>query len=353
MTIVYIEIEESKSKHKIWKKTIVAVCDVCKKQFKRKWTESSQQKIEICSRNCRYEGLSKNGILYQKNKQRYFKNHGIYFCTQNELTKEKCKSTMVKNHGVSCIFQRPDIRAHALSQAWSFEAIEKREQSIIDEYGSREKFTEINLEKGKKSLFENWGVSHNFQIEWVKENRKQTWIDNWGVDNPFKSEEIKNIAKQTMIKRFGVEFFPQSIRFKTLMIVNSKERCKKSHQTMKRNGSYKVSVPENKLFEILCQQFGYDNVERQVFMNSCWPIDFYVKPPIDTYYQCDGVYWHGLNRRPEEIAKFKTERDVNIFQKLITDKKQNEWFFKQNLRLVRITDNELKHFPIDFILKKL
>lgn len=64
---------------------------------------------------------------------------------------------------------------------------------------------------------------------------------------------------------------------------------------------------------------------------------FYI-PEIDTYVQFDGVYWHGLDRPLEEIAKYKTKRDVQIYKKWLSDREQDRWFKEQGMKLVRITD---------------
>ena len=108
---------------------------------------------------------------------------------------------------------------------------------------------------------------------------------------------------------------------------------------MKRNGTYGKSKPEDHLYEILCEMFSADDIERQVTVHK-WPIDFYVKS-IDTYIQFDGAYWHGLDRPIEVIAEHKTPRDVQIHKKWLTDQRQNEWFKEHNMKLIRITDPEL------------
>lgn len=120
---------------------------------------------------------------------------------------------------------------------------------------------------------------------------------------------------------------------------NTLEACVKRHQTMKRNGTYRKSSVEDALYEHLCVQWNIENVIRNVFVNQRWPIDFYIKS-IDTYVQLDGIYWHGLDRPIEEIMKFRTKRDVQIYKKWLTDREQDRWFNEHGLKLVRLTDSQ-------------
>ena len=107
---------------------------------------------------------------------------------------------------------------------------------------------------------------------------------------------------------------------------------------MKANCTYgKSSKPEEKLYTLLCAWFDVDNVSRNVFVNSRWPIDFYIKS-IDTYVQLDGIYWHGLDRPIEVIAEHRTKRDAQIHKKWLTDREQNRWFSEREMNLVRVTD---------------
>ena len=117
---------------------------------------------------------------------------------------------------------------------------------------------------------------------------------------------------------------------------NSQKACKKRHETMKQNGTYRKSSVEDALYDFLCQKYGAEDIERNRYMNR-WPIDFYIKS-INTYVQLDGVYWHGLDRPIEVVAEYRTKRDVQIHKKWLTDRRQDEWFAERQLKLVRLTD---------------
>lgn len=98
------------------------------------------------------------------------------------------------------------------------------------------------------------------------------------------------------------------------------------------------SKAEARFGDLLRERFG--EIKHQKWVNG-WPIDFYI-PSIDTYVQFDGVYWHGLDRPIELIRASKLVRDQAIVKKWETDRKQDEWFATQRLRLVRITDMDLR-----------
>ena len=69
-------------------------------------------------------------------------------------------------------------------------------------------------------------------------------------------------------------------------------------------------------------------------------IDFYIVS-INLYIQVDGVYWHGLNRSLKEIRLQKTSQDKKIYKQILRDRKLNKYMKKEQLRLVRITDDEI------------
>lgn len=129
----------------------------------------------------------------------------------------------------------------------------------------------------------------------------------------------------------------------------SDETIRLRHESTKRNGSYGKSKPENECYEYLCCRFGKENIERQCPIKN-WAIDFYIKS-IDIYVQLDGVYWHGLNRPIEIIAEHKTKQDVQIHKKYLDDREQNEFFVKNGLKLIRVTDIQFKNhdLPIELI----
>lgn len=167
---------------------------------------------------------------------------------------------------------------------------------------------------------------------------KQIWRDNHGVEHPMLNQEIRQRQQETCHERFGVTTPLQLDSVRALL--KRSDVIEKKYATYKRNGSYFKSRPENTCYEQLCAQYGADDVERQVRVHK-WSIDFHVKS-IDTYVQLDGVYWHGLDRPLDVIAEHRTKQDVAIHKKWETDRCQERWFTQKGLRLIRITDEEIK-----------
>lgn len=220
-------------------------------------------------------------------------------------------------------------------------------------------------EKNEQTMLVHYGVKHSFQSPIIRERITQTLRDRYDVDFVSQIEEVKIKKEKTFNERYGAPYFLQSnilrSRLEQRMLIKHGfknalehgssfrekidfvENARKAHETKKLNGTYKKSQPEDDCYELLCKNFGVENVERQHYINQ-WSIDFYVST-IDTYIQCDGVYWHGLDRSFEEIAQHKTKCDKQIHKKMLTDIEQGRYFEEHNLKLVRITDIELYANP--------
>lgn len=178
---------------------------------------------------------------------------------------------------------------------------------------------EAVIEQKRQSCVATYGASTAMQTQDVRDKAKRTFKERYGVTNPFQSKEIMGrIDKQAMLRKI--------------------------HETMKRNGTYarQQSKTEDLCYEVLCELFGNDDVERHVPV-STWDIDLYVRS-IDAYVQVDGVYWHGLDRPIDVIQEFRSPRDKVIYSTVIRDKEREDWFKTNGKRLVRFTDRELKRW---------
>lgn len=188
-------------------------------------------------------------------------------------------------------------------------------------------------QKAKQTVLERYGANSACQIPHVRKSCLEKG----------QTSEAKAKRKATTLAHFGVESVLSLPQIHHL--ANTPEACLKRHETMVRNGTYFTSRPEERCYELLCEKFGSDDVFRQVWMNR-WPIDFYIES-IDTYVQEDGVYLHGLNRPIELIAERRTEKDRQIHEKWLTDRRQDAWFLEKNKRLIRITDEQVKRGEIN------
>lgn len=173
-----------------------------------------------------------------------------------------------------------------------------------------------------------------FSIPTVQKKIRQTMLARYGASTTLASPILHEKVHATMIERYGgpTPFSAPKLRNR----LDFSEMARKRHVTMKRNGAYKRSK-EEELFGEYLSRFG--TVETHIIINKIWPIDFYL-PDHNVYVQFDGVYWHGLDRPIEEIRESKSLRDIHIHKKWLTDRKQECWFSKHNLILIRVPSSK-------------
>jgi len=137
----------------------------------------------------------------------------------------------------------------------------------------------------------------------------QTMLCNYGVKSPLQSEKILHKAMKTI------------------------EKSNKKKQ---------VSKVETCFYSILENHF--DNVIQQKQIRF-WPIDFYIAK-YDTYIQIDGIHWHGLDKTEDELKKLalSSAHYKSVLRKSQNDRQQNKWFLKHNIKLVRITDEQVYNY---------
>lgn len=256
---------------------------------------------------------------------------GVEYPLLADVNKEKATLTCIKNHGVRNILLKSEVRSRCLIRLRDPDVRSRRRNSL--KASAKDRF-----KKGRATLLARYGVDHNFKIDAVKRVRSLVWLQRYGVDNPFKSDLVKRKIARTNHLRYGG--YPlQNALIRARIDWHASRR--KAHETMKRRGTYGKSRVEDRMHDALSAKFGQHDVARQIIVNDRWPIDFYVKS-LDVYVQLDGVYWHGLDRPIDEIRANSAPRDQQIVKKWETDRHQVAWFQEQGMRLVRVTDVELK-----------
>ena len=320
----------------------------------------------FCSKKCQICSQKKNGFLYKRNVENCRKKHGVNHITQLQTTKDKIKKTTFEHYGVECNLQADVIKAQIkktctklygvdcalklracrekTNQASkSQEVQEKIKQTNVQRYGAETPFKAKSCrEKAKQTCKLHHGAEYPLQCTHIKAKQEKTCERIYGFKNAAKAERTKKKIKDTNITRYGSTCSFQAPHLAEKC--HSKETSTKRHQTMKKNGTYRKSNPENDCYVLLCKSYGQENIERQTRIND-WNIDFYIKS-INVYIQLDGVYWHGLNRPIEIIKESKHPRDKVIYRTWLRDQEQSVWFKENNLKLIRITDVQLKTMSI-------
>jgi len=301
-----------RGKRKQWE-VMVFRCDhpACLREFEKTGTGKanaaySEREFHFCSIACVNAAQARGGILEQKRKADCLERLGVDHPMKTDEGKANFNAAMIAEYGVP----------------WSF---------MSDEI----------LTTREDNWEEKTGYRHFMQDPEVQQKSKETNLAVRGVEYPTQDPTVIAKSKQTCLSKYGVDNVFKSDYFRELMDENIDEIVKKRHETMKKNGTYSKSQPEDRCYLLLATLFGDDDVERQVTpAGTRWPIDLFVKSK-QIYIQVDGEYWHGLDRPLQQIQSLKNERDPGILRTMETDRKQNIWFSSQDKILLRVTDQEV------------
>jgi predicted nucleic acid-binding Zn ribbon protein len=137
----------------------------------------------------------------------------------SQLKVEKHKKTLIDRYGVDNIRNIPGI-------------IDKSKDTMLQKYGSlvsdkaREKIKSRveNLNtKGRKTLKEKYGVDNPGQLPTHREKSKETLLKNYGVDNYFLSDEFKAFKENRRFEKYN-NFCPASIEILNIESNEEKEK---------------------------------------------------------------------------------------------------------------------------------
>lgn len=209
--------------------------------------------------------------------------------------------------------------------------------------------TGILREKVEGTLIDKYGIKGYVSAKDFQAKSKKTCIQKYGVDHGMKSDEGKKNFKEACLKKYGKSAFVGSDLWRSK--IDFKENAQKAWVTKIRNGSCSKSYIEDRLYQVLCNEFGNEYVQRQVPMIRQW-IDFYIKP-LNLYLQLDGVYWHGLNRDVDIIRKSNKRQDKKIYKNYLRDQKLNKYMDDKGLKMIRITDKFFTEVSKEDLIKLL
>jgi hypothetical protein len=311
--------------------TALYKCDACGKIEELPYRKGREKHLRVCSPECDSQLRSRGGKLYNNITSTNVDKYGEIFASKTNLCKEKQRQTNIERYGCESTSQNIEVQ-------------KKRHSTCMKRYGGPAPTSDPRVrEKVRATCIRKFGGGHLLDPE-LRRRFNNTMRSKYGCDWAVQNKEIRAKQYLTNIKRYGVIDPRHSVESKRKCA--SLEVAQKRHETMKRNKSYGKSKPEDRLYEVLCEIFGVDDVERQKTVER-WPIDFYVKS-IDTYVQYDS-YWHGVGRDINEIAEYKNKRDVMIHKKMLTDIKQNAYFLEHRLKLVRVLGLQIREITVDSI----
>lgn len=202
----------------------------------------------------------------------------------------------------------------------SYNNSDKRKQTNLDRYGVENTFqskelTKDNVEKAKQTNLIRYGFESASQSDVVKAKNRETFLTNHpGYSSPsqlpgvgdkisqvVKSDEVKKKKEDTFQLKYGVSYGLQSPNIMQKKLETTLARYgtpyypnkEKEYQTKKKNNSFNISNPEEKMYADLCNQYGKDNVLRQ-YKEDRYPFvcDFYI-PSEDLFIEYNGTWTHG------------------------------------------------------------
>lgn len=266
-------------KQSTWGKVLLLSCDECKIHFERGYQKFQVDKqFHFCSRPCLTESKKKGGVLFEKVTAAFIKKYGVENPFQCEDVKEKSRRTLSKNFGID--------------------------------------------------------VVNPSQVKELRLKAVNTWIEKYGVDNPMKCENVRNKTSATLFEKYGVQnaFTLAHIRGTAIRSFENESVRKTAQEAKRFAGKVYVSKVESAFLDRLVNLFGEKNIRRQEYVNGR-SVDGYMIDE-ELHVQFDGSHYHGLNKKSLVYE--------NVRLKVVGDRIQDEWFFKTQLHLLRISDKIAK-----------
>ena len=165
--------------------------------------------------------------------------------------------------GNGCRFCGYQSDGHKGKHGWTDEQRQKTAATCLDRYGAT------------RYLDSDAGKAHATQIRSNPEFRRK-------MSEIISSDAVQEKTKETSLQRYGVSWPTQL-----------PEIFMKLEETKRRNGTWSTSKPEERMYSMLCERFGKDDVERQ-YKESRYPFwcDFYIKS-LDLFIELNATWLHG------------------------------------------------------------
>lgn len=190
--------------------------------------------------------------------------------------------------------------------------------------------------KIENGFIKKYGYKSYMHTKKFKKHVEDLCMKQYGVKSRLESKEILKKISDTCTEKYGTRVFVGSEIWKSKM--DFQKNAKKAWETRIRNGSCSKSKPEENFYNVLCKEFGIEDIKRQIPMIRQW-IDFYIVS-LDLYVQLDGIYWHGLNRDINTIKNSSARQDKKIYKNYLRDQKLNKYTKENNIKMLRITDEK-------------
>lgn len=190
-------------------------------------------------------------------------------------------------------------------------------QELRDKYWAIKQKASVESKYGVSNVFDKRTFHQFVSDEAVADGRlkrEATLLSKYGVAHPNQysvfNEKMKAASKITNIRKYGVPFAMQNRdiaktsaqnRQKSMLAkygaansVEIKEIRDKIFEARRRNNTMSTSRAEESLYLLLCDVFGFSDVQRNIVVDDRYPyhVDFYVKS-LDLFIELNGDRSHG------------------------------------------------------------
>ena len=310
---------------------------------------------------CSFECFKNSPDKQERINNGFMKAFGVDNCLKLPEIREKCKNSLLKNHGVTDAFK--------LRTNFSISPETAAKISATHKSKTKDEKDEIYNKRRKTSL-ERYGDENVQNVQAVKDKRKATMKERFGYDCFFGSNAHAQSIQDWSMKNFGVKHFSQShcknlndmnkdfilknfVKDKRFQIFEMMEYFNVSESFVnkwKRNNN--VAIP-NKIIKSKNQQYIYDainvNITDKLYNTKKvippLELDIYI-PSAKLAIEYNGRMHHSRGVSNNEVFNtpdFPIDYHLNKTLKCL----------EKGVELLHIFDNESKDLWISFIHSKL
>ena len=273
-----------------------------------------------------------NDTVRGKFKKTMIENHGVEWAQQSELIKNKSKETFGSNPNRDDIISKRKLVMLSKTVEEKENINNKRVDSIIDRFGTYEYFIQQRQRKIKEASIKNYGVSHHFMSDVIKEKRVSSYrekittkiINKIPIDLSYiKRENNKNNTDSYILLHCGVcdERFLITRQLLYYRVNNNIKPCLNCNPILSGRSQMEADVSSF-----------IDNHHELVLNNEIIDgkeIDIYL-PKLKLGFEFNGLYWHSelYKNRTYHIDKTKSCLDNGISLFHIWE---DDWLYKQDI----------------------
>lgn len=143
-------------------------------------------------------------------------------------------------------------------------------------------------ESFKRTMLDRYGVTNNFALQSVKEQKKKTWLKTLGVDNPAKNASVREKITNTIKSRYGDGWKQDTFRRNMLNkhgVENWVQIPGLYQKFSEKQSNKRYTLPSGRSVHVQ----GYENWALDVLLERHHELDLRIHTGVPTiFYQVDG-----------------------------------------------------------------